>query len=192
MLSELKNAEKQIKNKLNKGKTNLNENSVIEMVVKNDDNFLSTFSNSITPVISEEVATFLENRVENIHSKNKINLKICSDCIDNEEQKLYDVAVKEYYQEKYISSKSEIKKYNLISLILVFFGLLVLSTSIFIEYYFNRLLWAEAIDIVAWVLLWEATDIFIFKIASLRRKTKKYLMLYFMNIEYYNLNNSQQ
>ena len=192
MLSELKNAEIQIKNNLNKEKTNLNENSVIEMVVKNDDNFLSTFSNSITPVISEEVATFLENRVENIHSKNKINLKICSDCIDNEEQKLYDVAVKEYYQEKYISSKSEIKKYNLISLILVFFGLLVLSTSIFIEYYFNRLLWAEAIDIVAWVLLWEATDIFIFKIASLRRKTKKYLMLYCMNIEYYNLNNSQQ
>ena len=75
MLSELKNAEKQIKNRLNKGKTNLNGNSVIEMVVKNDDNFLSTFSNSITPVISEEVATFLENRVENIHSKNKINLK---------------------------------------------------------------------------------------------------------------------
>lgn len=192
MLGELKNAEKQIKNKLNKGKTNLNENCVIEMVVKNDDNFLSTFSNSITPVISEEVATFLENRVENIHSKNKINLKICSDCIDNEEQKLYDVAVKQYYQEKYISSKSEIKKYNLISLILVFFGLLVLSASIFIEYYFNRLLWAEAIDIVAWVLLWEATDIFIFKIASLRRKTNKYLMLYCMNIEYYNLNNGQQ
>ena len=61
---------------------------VVNMIVKDDTDFLSVFSESETPVISGEVAEFIENRTMTMPPKEQLTLKIHSDCIDENEKKL--------------------------------------------------------------------------------------------------------
>lgn len=71
---------------------------IINMTVKDDTDFLSVFSTGDTPVISSEVAEFLENSTQSIRPKEQLILKIHSDCIDDNEKKEYGRAIKEYYR----------------------------------------------------------------------------------------------
>lgn len=160
---------------------------VVNMVVKDDADFLSVFSESETPVISNEVAEFIENRTMAIPPKEQLTLKIHSDCIDENEKKLYTVAIKEYYSEKYIANKRELKRNNLIVLLLTIAGVLALSLRIILEYTTKSLIWTEIIDIAAWVFLWEAVDISVFGNKALRFKNKHYLSYMSMNVEYVGL-----
>lgn len=56
------------------------------------------------------------------------------------------------------------KRNNIIVYLLSISGILVLILALFLEYKVANLIWAEVIDIVDWVLLWEAMDISFFKI----------------------------
>jgi len=46
------------------------------------------------------------------------------------------------------------------------------------------MMWAEVIDIIAWVFLWEAVDISIFKNRSLRIRQVRYLSYIEMKVVY--------
>ena len=157
---------------------------VINMTVNNDDDFLSRFSISHTPVISEDVAEFIENSTEYLPAKEPLTLRIHSHCIDDEEKEIYRKAIHEYYMQKYIVNENEIKKDKWISIALLFFGVMTLAFEIFYSYHAGNEIWTQVIDIVAWVLLWEACDIFVFEGRKLRLKRKHYLGYLSMKIEY--------
>ena len=160
---------------------------VVNMIVKDDSDFLSVFSESETPVISSEVAEFIENRTMTMPPKEQFTLKIHSDCIDDDEKVLYRGAIKEYYSEKYLANKRELKRNNIIVLLLTIAGILALSLRIILEYVTKSLIWVEVIDIAAWVFLWEAVDISVFGNRALRFKNKHYLSYMSMNVEYVEL-----
>ena len=62
-MNKFKETKKSVKEEISKRKLKKDENGrfVIEMTVKNDDDFLSPFSENETPVISESVSDFIEN-----------------------------------------------------------------------------------------------------------------------------------
>ena len=70
------------------------------------------------------------------------------------------------------------------SLLLLIAGVLVLALQLILEYSFNSVIWAEVIDIAAWVFLWEAADIRFFGNRSLLLKNKRYRSYLSMKIEY--------
>lgn len=161
---------------------------IVNMTVKDDSNFLSVFSEKDTPVISTEVADFIEHSTTSVNPKERLTLKIHSDCIDDQEKALYREAITEYYTEKYIANKRELKRNNIITLLLTVMGVTVLALAILFEYRMNSLIWYEVIDIVAWVLLWEAVDISAFGNRALRIKQKYCLAYLSMKVEYVPLN----
>lgn len=160
---------------------------IIDMNVKDDSDFLSKFSATATPVISSEVADFLENSTHSIRPDEQFTLHVKSNCIDETEQQIYKDAIKEYYAEHYRANERELKIHNRIAFFLAVFGILILSFAIFWEYVVESVLWAEVIDIVAWVFLWEAVDIKCFQTRALALKRKRYGALFSMKIEYENL-----
>lgn len=168
---------------------NVDNQAVINMVVKDDENFLSVFSETETPVISNEVADFIETSAKAITPNKKLTLKIKSDCIDNQEKELYKKAIKEYYREKCVASSRELNKSNLIALFLTIAGIFVLALAFLLEQNMPISFWAELVDIVAWVFLWEAVDIFCFKTRMMRLQIKKYMSFTSMKIEYLPLKN---
>ena len=132
---------------------------IVNMTVKDDSDFLSVFSQSDTPVISSEVAEFIENSTDSILPKEQLTLRIHSDCIDDNEKVLYRESIKEYYAEKRVAIARELKRNNIVSLLLTLTGVLILVLEMIFEYKLSSLIWSEVIDIAAWVFLWEAVDI---------------------------------
>ncbi len=157
---------------------------LINMNVKNDSGFLSEFSSQKTPVISSSVAEFLSESVYGVPLNNGVKLTVESDCIDEVEQVEYEKAIREYYSEKYVSNEKELKRNYAISFILAVFGVLVLAIAIFIELKFEMVIWSEVIDIVAWVFLWEATDVLFFRSRELRNNRRKCLAFLSMDIKF--------
>ena len=156
---------------------------VINMNVRDDSELVSVFSGKSTSVISTEVAEFIENNTRNIPLRNQLTLRIHSDCITKEEEGIYRSAICEYYTEKYFAVKKELKRNRIIILILALAGILTLSLAFLI----GHAIWSEVIDIAAWVLLWEAVDIGVFKNRSMKFDKIRYLTYIDMNVEFYKL-----
>ena len=68
---------------------------ILSMTVRDDSSFLSVYSEGETPVISSEVAEFLEKSTDALRPDEELSLCIASDCIGEEEKKLYPAAVRE-------------------------------------------------------------------------------------------------
>ena len=154
----------------------------INMNVNDDNGFLSEYSLSDTPVICRGVAEFIESSTPAIRKDETLTLNIKSNCIDDNEKEVYRSAIKEYYLERYISNKRELKRDYIFAGILGVFGLLVLMLAILVGY--QSTIWAEVIDIVAWVLVWEAVYIALLETRKLKSDNRKYIAYISMNIEY--------
>ena len=157
---------------------------MINMTVKNDDSFLSAFSTTDAPVISSEVAEFLENNIENVPPTEKLSLCIHSSCIDSEEENLYRRGIKEYYSEKYISNEQKLKHNKMLVSLFGFVGVLILALAVYIGYHYDSPVWTEVIDIVAWVFVWEAVDIGAFQNRTLRVNRMRYQKLAEMDVRF--------
>lgn len=157
---------------------------IIQMNVKDDANFLSEFSESATPVISTEVAEFIENETNAVPPNEDFTLQVYNDCIDDQEEKVYSAAIKEYYMQKYIANEREIKRNRFAVLLLGIAGILVLAAELIFDYRVGNALWSSVIDIVAWVLLWEAVDIGVLEARVTAIKRKRFLAYLSMKTEY--------
>ncbi len=171
-------------------KRDIDGRAIINLHVNDDSSFLSTYSEEDKPIISEEVATFLENSSQAIPHKESLTLKINSNCIDEQEQQIYKNAIKNYYTNHLVSTKRELEKSFFIALILAVIGIIILTIAQIVGYHFESIIWAEVIDIAAWVFLWEAVDIFVFRTRTLQLNKKRYSAFIDMKIEYFSITNT--
>ncbi len=157
---------------------------IINMEINDHEIFLDKFSRYDYPIISTEIAEYLEKVTTSIKPNERFTLRIYSDCIDDYEKNIYTMAIKNYYIDKYIVKNRELKNYRRLSFILGFIGILVLTFVIILEYSEKSVLWMRVFDIVAWVFIWEAVDIFFFKCKELRLNQMRNLNFIDMEIEY--------
>lgn len=73
------------------------QNAKINMTVNDDSDFLSPYAETGKPVISSEVAEFLENSANAFHPKERITLTVHSNCIDDDEKIVYEKAIRNYF-----------------------------------------------------------------------------------------------
>lgn len=92
-----KSAEREIKARLSCRNTARDGEgrAVINMTVKDDSGFISAYSECGTPVISGEVAEFIEGATHALRPNELLTLRIHSDCIDEVEKELYREARQE-------------------------------------------------------------------------------------------------
>lgn len=166
--------------------TDADNKTYVDMQVLDDATFLSPFSKKDSPLISQDVANFLENSVQKVKPKEELVLRVYSDCIDDTEKGVYNKAIINYYSESLVSVTKEHKRNKIIALLLFLLGVITIGISIYVGK-FGREIWMEAIDIVAWVFCWEAVDVFVFKNRSLGLSIKRYETLSKVKIEFYPL-----
>lgn len=142
--------------------------AVIEMTVLKDEDFLSDLSAGKTPVVSSEVADFLAENAMAFHPNEQICIRISSDCIDEQEEKLYTLALKEYYVRRYKQNRRDLKRNAFFSAVMALIGLAVLSAVVTFSVLNITPVLSEALDIFAWVFLWEAVDLFFLQRQVLR------------------------
>lgn len=133
----------------------------INMTMLDDSNFLSPYSETNTPVISGEVAEFLENGANAAKKNDKLQLNLFSNGIDSDKQLRYEQAIRNYFSLKLTAEHRELRRNNLMALIFAIVGLIGLTVMIICDQVLDmKAIWVECIDIFAWVFLWEAVDQF--------------------------------
>lgn len=152
--------------------------AIIELTVLRDEDFLSDFSDGTRPVISGEVAQFLEESAMRFLPKESVCLKIYSDCIDKEEERIYSEALKEYYVRHYRRNFSDLRRNALFAAVMAAVGLIGIAAALAITFWGRMPVLAEAVDIFAWVFLWEAVDLFFLQRSVLRAERNRYLRFF--------------
>ena len=160
----------------------------INMTVLDDSDFLSPYSETNTPVISGEVAEFLENGANAAHIKDSFELNVYSDSIDGDKQTRYEQAIRNYFSLKLNAEQREIKRNNVVSLVFAIIGIVALAFMIICDQVINmQAIWVECIDIFAWVFLWEAVDQFFIERRKLQLNRKRLQNLIDMPINFKHL-----
>jgi hypothetical protein len=157
---------------------------VIPLVIDDDSDFLSVFSESAIPVISTDVADYLEEKTSSLPPHQPLTLKIRSNCIDPEEQNTYKEAIREHYFVRYLICKRELRRNALLTAFLAITGMLMLLISYFIDAQWGNLFWTEVADIVAWVFVWESVDVFAFRNHELRIERLHCLSFMSMKVDF--------
>lgn len=157
---------------------------ILNMDVINDDDFLSRFSLGEKPIISNDVADFLDSATSYYLPKEQYNLKINSNCIDENEKKIYPSAINEYYTRAYVDNERIIKRNFISSILLGIVGVILLAVMITLEIHNKSVIAIEIIDIAAWVFLWECFDIAFLENKVLKIKRMRYLAMQHMKVEF--------
>ena len=155
------------KNPLSKESANLN------ITVTDDADFLSKYSEADKPVISGEVAEFMENVAKAYHPDQSFNLNIKSACIDETEKPKYKKAFKNYYSAKLEEADRDLKRKTWIAVTFAIIGIVALAIMFILSSLDLNEIWKECIDIFAWVFLWEAVDQFFIERSGLLLKKKR-------------------
>ena len=158
--------------------------TVIPMTVRDDSDFLSPFSEGAAPLISADVAEYLEEKTEDLPRRTELILQIRSSCIDPAEQEAYRLGVREFYLILYLSVRRELRRNLLLAFTLAAAGMLLLLATHLIDTHLGLPYWMELTDIVAWVFVWEAVDTLVFGSHDLRTQKLRCLSFMDMKIEF--------
>lgn len=152
--------------------------------VSDDSEFLSKYSPVDKPIVSSEVAEFIENSAREFHPKAPVKLTVIGSCVDETEKPIYTNAIKNYFSLKHSEVKRDIARKTIISLIFALIGIIALVVMIVYENCFGNAVWTECIDIFAWVFLWEAVDQYFIERNGLLMKLRRLESFVNMEIEY--------
>lgn len=133
------------------------DKTTIDIRIRNEDDILSPFC-SDKLVISPSLAEYIESRITRYNVKKGIVLNIYCKDIDNNEKEIYDIAIRNRYKEKLIEAQRDIHKNNITAVVFLIVGLLILVFSILSKVFIENAIWAEVIDIIAWVFIWESVE----------------------------------
>ena len=156
----------------------------LRMAVRDDNGFLSPFYPEGEPVISGEVADFLENVALAYPPGTPLALHISGDCVEEAEQDLYRDAIRNHYLRRAADAQRESRRKTVISLLFTLIGVLALGGMAACAALQLKEVWMECIDIFGWVFLWEAVDQFFLARWELRMHHRRYLALAQMPVSY--------
>ncbi len=166
-------------------------NHSIRMTVRDDGEFLSPYSETDTPVISSEVADFLDNSALAFHQSEGLTLDIYSDCIDEEEQKVYSRAIRNYYALRQVACERDLRRNTVVALIMTIVGVIALAFMAVLSHHGVKDIWVECVDIFAWVFLWEAVDQYFIERRGAKLRQKRNAAFMEMKVRFHSLGSRQ-
>ena len=89
----------------------------------------------------------------------EIDITFPSAMKDEEKDKI-EKLFKSHYAINIVKSNEEIKRHNIVSIILLFFGIIIYGAYGLLEYFKMDFIFQGVIEIASWVFIWEAVDMF--------------------------------
>lgn len=89
----------------------------------------------------------------------EIDITFPSTMKDEEKDKI-EKLFKSHYAINIVKSNEEIKRHNIVSIILLFFGIIVYGAYGLLEYFKMDFIFQGVIEITSWVFIWESVDMF--------------------------------
>ena len=89
----------------------------------------------------------------------EIDITFPSSMKDEEKDKI-EKLFKSHYAINIVKSNEEIKRHNIVSIILLIFGIIVYGAYGLLEYFKMDFIFQGVIEIASWVFIWESVDMF--------------------------------
>ena len=157
---------------------------VVNISVSDDSHFVSEYCAEGKPQLTQETASFLEHSIKHIKSEKQLVFKIKSSVIDEEEKVKYKRAIKNYYAQEVAEVSHQIRTNSKMSLIMVFVGIIVFVLNFMLSTMNTFSIMLSVLDVVAWVFVWEAVDIFFFRRHEIKSRLKKCIKLLTAEVEF--------
>ena len=175
---------KQIKNEINsylsdKSFLNYSEDETTSTIhiYLNHENTYDTYSNQ--SLLNNDLYQSIDETLSYVDKKKKLVLEFhFSDDIDEKEKEKIYKAFKAHYAQEVLKGKKQSFKNNLVSLVLLVVGALFLITDGILLALGNNFIFQNIIEIVAWVFIWEAANVFFFENASNRKELIKNIVIF--------------
>ncbi|MGN0817377.1 MAG: hypothetical protein ACI4L9_00270 [Candidatus Coproplasma sp.] len=149
-------------------------NRVINLNVSDDSGFLSPYSTDGKPLISGEVAEFLNHSVKRLKVSEDARFVVHSSVIDDNEKLIYKKAIENYYLTEAAQTKAQLKRNIWLSVIMLLIGAVIFSIAITLEHVGFQLIWLDILDVAAWVFVWESVDLLVLQRPALKSELLRY------------------
>ena len=152
--------------------------TIVKMNIKKDGEFLSNFNYEGDNNLSDEAENFFINSTVKLKRDDKIRYEIYYDELSEKEIDIYTKAIRANFISKYYQNKLKLKKMGIISLILAIAGITILTVmvSLMMLNIVDQII-GEVIDIVAWVFLWEAVDLWFLTRGNIKIRSLNYIKI---------------
>lgn len=150
-------------------------NYVINIGVTDDDTFLSPYSIDGEPLISAETAAFLDHSVKHLRPDAPLHFVISGKTIDETEKPHYDRAIRDYFRSEFIENARDIRKNTVQSVIMTLTAAFIFAAAAVLDSHGVKAVFLNMTDVVAWVFMWEAADIYIFQRSLLKLHRRRAL-----------------
>ena len=107
----------------------------------------------------------------------EIDITYPSTMKDEEKDKI-EKLFKSHYAINIVKSNEEIKRHNIVSIILLFFGIIVYGAYGLLEYFKMDFIFQGVIEIASWVFIWESVDMFFLSNFSSRLERMKNIKIF--------------
>ena len=161
-IKQFKKLSEEIKNLSREREKELGGN-VLEICVADDGDFLSPYSPTGSPLISGEIAEFIDHNVKRLDPSEKMKIVIKSDCISDDEKPVYENAVKNYYHAEFLQAARGLKRNTVLTVAMTITAAIIFALAVVLDKLSVDSVILNMIDVVAWVFMWEAADIFFFR-----------------------------
>ena len=150
----------------------------VRVSVQNGDDFLSPLSPDGAPVISEETASFLSNSVRHLRPDTALRFEIEEKGIDRTEREVYEKAIRNYYHGEFAEVMRELRRNAIVSAVMTAAAALIFALAVIFDRMGADIVLLNMIDVVAWVFMWEAADIFLLQRPTLKlRRWRSFQMI---------------
>ena len=160
----------------------------INLTVRDDSQILSPYSEPGKPVISGELADYLENVASGYLPAQPLSINFYSDCIDDGEKPVYDKGLRNYFSFKAAETRRDMMQKTFMALIFTLIGVIGLTVMFVLSAHGLGEVLTECLDIFAWVFLWEAVDQFFIERKGVARKCRRFENFVNANISFHRLN----
>ena len=111
--------------------------------------------------LNPEIFEFVEKVFRLVKKKANLEIDITypSEMSEEEKDKI-EKLFKSHYAISIVKSDDEIKKHNIVSILLLIFGVLIYGAYGLLEYFKVDFIFRGVIEIASWVFIWEAVDLF--------------------------------
>lgn len=133
---------------------------IVDINVRDDSDFLSSYGEGENVAISGEVASFIDHSLKAIPPKENIKIVLRGNCISEDEQPVYEKSIKNYYENIFLDVKRDLKRNTIFSLLLALAGGIYFMFIWLLSLAIDVPILIEALTIAGWVFIWEAIDIF--------------------------------
>ena len=107
----------------------------------------------------------------------EIDITYPSTMKDEEKDKI-EKLFKSHYAINIVKSNEEIKRHNIVSIILLIFGIIVYGAYGLLEYFKMDFIFQGVIEIASWVFIWESVDMFFLSNFSSRLERMKNIKIF--------------